>query len=61
MIMAGAVRQPIDTTSLSNYIGEHIPEIELPVYIKQASLQIKMAFLSLKVLLSTTPVWLWAI
>lgn len=33
--MAGAVRQPIDINSLSKYIEENIPEIELPIYVKQ--------------------------
>ncbi|MCJ1257264.1 hypothetical protein MMC24_005089 [Lignoscripta atroalba] len=33
--MAGAVRQPIDVTSLSAYIEKTIPEIKLPISIKQ--------------------------
>lgn len=34
--MAGAVRQPIDTKSLSTYLGDNVPEVTLPVQIKQA-------------------------
>jgi aminoglycoside phosphotransferase (APT) family kinase protein len=33
--MAGAVRQPIDLDSLSRYISANVPEIALPVEIKQ--------------------------
>lgn len=33
--MAGPVRQPIDISSLSRYLEEHVPEINLPVTIQQ--------------------------
>jgi len=33
--MAGAVRQPIDVQALERYISEHLPEIQLPIDIKQ--------------------------
>ncbi|KAL8821938.1 MAG: hypothetical protein Q9223_000096 [Gallowayella weberi] len=33
--MTGPVRQPVDLESLSTYIGHHVPEIMLPVDIKQ--------------------------
>ncbi len=33
--MAGPVRQPIDVGSLSNYIENNVPEIKLPILIKQ--------------------------
>ncbi|KAL8823449.1 MAG: hypothetical protein Q9191_005848 [Dirinaria sp. TL-2023a] len=33
--MAGPVRQPIDISSLSRYLEEHVPEIALPVTIQQ--------------------------
>ncbi|KAI4227296.1 MAG: hypothetical protein L6R36_002503 [Xanthoria steineri] len=33
--MAGIVRQPIDLESLSSYIGRNVPEIRLPIKIKQ--------------------------
>lgn len=33
--MAGVVRQPIDVASLSRYIEAHVPEIELPIILKQ--------------------------
>jgi hypothetical protein len=33
--MAGPVRQPVDLDRLSIYIKEHIPEMKLPVDIKQ--------------------------
>ncbi|KAL8953283.1 MAG: hypothetical protein Q9222_000849 [Ikaeria aurantiellina] len=34
--MAGAVRQPINIDSLSIYIGHRVPDIKLPIDIKQA-------------------------
>ena len=33
--MAGAVRQPIDVESLSKFIERNVPEIELPIIVKQ--------------------------
>jgi len=33
--MAGVVRQPIDVTSLEHYIAANVPEIQLPIDIKQ--------------------------
>lgn len=33
--MAGPVRHPIDVASLERYLGEHVPEIELPLDVKQ--------------------------
>ncbi|KAG9236307.1 putative acyl-CoA dehydrogenase family member 10 [Amylocarpus encephaloides] len=33
--MAGAVRQPIDLQSLERYISQNVPEIKLPIDIKQ--------------------------
>lgn len=33
--MAGAVRQPIDLASLEVYIKQHVPEIRVPIDIKQ--------------------------
>ena len=33
--MAGPVRQPIDVAALERYLGEHVPEIELPLDVKQ--------------------------
>ena len=33
--MAGTVRQPIDVSSLSDYIGHEVHDIKLPVSIKQ--------------------------
>jgi len=33
--MAGAVRQPIDIDSLSTYLEKAVPEIQLPISIKQ--------------------------
>lgn len=35
--MAGAVRQPIDLESLSSYIERNVPEIRLPIKIKQVA------------------------
>lgn len=35
--MAGIVRQPIDLESLSSYIGRNVPEIRLPIKIKQVA------------------------
>ena len=34
--MAGEVRQPIDIASLSKYLSYEVPEIKLPIQIKQA-------------------------
>jgi hypothetical protein len=33
--MAGAVRQPIDVPSLERYIASNVPEITVPIEIKQ--------------------------
>ncbi|RYP07383.1 hypothetical protein DL764_002518 [Monosporascus ibericus] len=33
--MAGAVRHPIDVKALERYISEHVPEIEVPLDVKQ--------------------------
>ena len=33
--MAGPVRHPIDVAALERYLGEHVPEIELPLDVKQ--------------------------
>jgi hypothetical protein len=33
--MAGVVRQPIDVKSLENYIQKNVPEIQIPLNLKQ--------------------------
>lgn len=33
--MAGAVRQPIDVASLENYIEQNVPDIKVPIDVKQ--------------------------
>jgi hypothetical protein len=33
--MAGAVRQPIDIASLERYISNNVPEIKVPIDVKQ--------------------------
>jgi len=33
--MAGVVRQPIDVASLERYITSHVPEIAVPIDVKQ--------------------------
>jgi hypothetical protein len=33
--MAGAVRQPIDVQSLERYIAKSVPEIQVPIEVKQ--------------------------
>lgn len=33
--MAGAVRQPIDIASLERYIQQAVPEIKVPIDVKQ--------------------------
>jgi aminoglycoside phosphotransferase (APT) family kinase protein len=33
--MAGAVRQPIDVASLERYISSNVPEIAVPIEVKQ--------------------------
>ena len=35
--MAGPIRQPIDLDSLSHYLEQNIPEIKLPISIKQVN------------------------
>jgi aminoglycoside phosphotransferase (APT) family kinase protein len=37
--MAGAVRQPIDVKSLERYIVQNVPEIQLPIDVKQVCYQ----------------------
>jgi hypothetical protein len=36
--MAGAVRQPIDLASLERYIESNVPEIKVPIDIKQVQI-----------------------
>ena len=36
--MAGIVRQPIDLQSLERYISKNVPEIEVPIDLKQVAL-----------------------
>jgi hypothetical protein len=36
--MAGAVRQPIDIPSLERYISQNVPEIKVPIDVKQVLL-----------------------
>lgn len=33
--MAGAIRQPIDIPALEHYISQHVPEITIPIDVKQ--------------------------
>ena len=40
--MAGAVRQPIDLDSLERYIVSHVPEIAVPIDVKQVKLPTAM-------------------
>lgn len=35
--MAGVVRQPIDLPSLERYITKHVPEIKVPLDLKQVN------------------------
>lgn len=35
--MAGPIRQPIDIEALSKYIDKTVPEIELPIDVKQVN------------------------
>ena len=37
--MAGPVRQPINVDSLSNYIEKNVPEIKLPISVKQVPIR----------------------
>ena len=48
--MAGAVRQPIDVGSLSKYIERNVPEIELPIIVKQVFIP---SFIPLFLILAT--------
>lgn len=35
--MAGRVRQPIDEKAFSKYLSDNVPEIKLPIELKQVS------------------------
>lgn len=37
--MAGPVRHPIDVAALERYLGEHVPEIEVPLDVKQVCIK----------------------
>lgn len=37
MTMAGAIRQPIDIASLERFIANNVPDIKVPVDVKQVS------------------------
>jgi hypothetical protein len=40
--MAGQVRQPIDVASLERYITANVPEIQVPLEVKQVQRQRKL-------------------
>lgn len=56
--MAGAVRQPIDVASLSSYIAKQVPDIQLPISVKQV---LPDALVTTGDLLTPDIVWLWTI
>jgi hypothetical protein len=35
--MAGRIRQPIDTKALERYITDNVPDIQVPIDVKQVS------------------------
>lgn len=37
--MAGAVRQPIDVHALERYISKNVPEIQIPIDVKQVRVE----------------------
>jgi hypothetical protein len=57
--MAGVVRQPIDIPSLERYISQNVPEIKIPIDVKQ----VLPPFMKLvvQVLIGASVVWLWSI
>lgn len=63
--MAGAVRQPIDVTSLSKYLATTLPdEIQLPISLKQVGLtQRQKTFSELGRFVDSalSTVWLWPV
>lgn len=56
--MAGAVRQPIDVASLSSYIAQRVPDIQLPISVKQVHPDV---LVTIEDLLTPNVVWLWTI
>lgn len=56
--MAGAVRQPIDIPSLERYISKHVPEITIPIDVKQVTFSWP---LQVNPTLTFLPVRLWPI
>lgn len=57
--MAGAIRQPIDLASLERYIASNVPEIKVPLDIKQVR---KHGFdWDVGVVLMGDIVWIWPI
>ena len=56
--MASAVRQPIDVASLSSYIAKQVPDIQLPISVKQV---LPDALATNGDLLTPDIVWLWTI
>jgi hypothetical protein len=56
--MAGAVRQPIDVQALERYISKNVPEIQIPLDVKQVCLP---SLCPLHLVLTLAEVWLWTI
>lgn len=40
--MAGPIRQPIDLKALERYVQQNVPEIHLPLDVKQVSQLLKL-------------------
>jgi hypothetical protein len=57
--MAGKVRQPIDLASLERYISANVPEIQVPLDVKQV--RIGVAGSQLQVVANETVVWVWTV
>jgi hypothetical protein len=39
--MAGQVRQPIDVASLERYVAANVPEIQIPLEVKQVGVMVE--------------------
>jgi hypothetical protein len=57
--MAGIVRQPIDIPSLERYISKNVPEIKVPIDVKQVLTP--SSEVCYVVLTDGRVVWLWSI
>lgn len=59
--MAGAVRQPIDIQSLERFISQNVPEIKVPIDVKQVIINPSSFCTAVSISNPLTTVWLWTI